>query len=53
MNIGLMNSPEALGAQCGGKEWDEDEEEWKLCGLNDEADRILHMTEGKLLLIYI
>lgn len=27
---GLINSPEALGAQCGGREWDEDEEDWKL-----------------------
>ena len=46
---GLINTPESVGAQCGGKEWDEDEETWKLCGLKDEAARILSMSEEEIM----
>ena len=46
---GLINTPESVGAQCGGKEWDEDEETWKLCGLDDEAAHVLKLTEEDIM----
>ena len=46
---GLFNSPEAIGAQCGGKVWDEDDETWKDFGLKEEAEIILNLTEDDIM----
>jgi curved DNA-binding protein CbpA len=46
---GLIYTPEAIGAQCGGKVWDEDDETWKDCGLKEEAEMILNLSEDEVL----